>query len=303
MNNSIKEGEVKGENDIVTVTLFISLVGVLLLYWTFSVALHSEPKYKSHAYLGGEESSAFRQATRVLENMAKKRMKLSQKREEKIADMLYRVGWKETPEDIVAQQVVFGGIPLVGFTLFSIFLNNYYFLILAFAVGFFMYRHPFTSLKKAVQAKQQQIQHEFPDFIDQLILLNTAGLIPYEAIKEAAKQAPESLKIDTKRLVSDMQTMPEKQALDKFAETLGLPVAKRFVFAMKQAMDMSPDEAQEIFKIQSDMMRQMRVQNTRKIIKERPSKVRMISMGVYLFIMLIPLAIIVLNFIKIFGEM
>jgi len=280
------------------VIISVATLSVAILYWALTVLLHSDRKYRSEGYANSNKAS-WKIVADYLETFTKKRVKISKEQQEDLAKMLYRVGWTETPEDIVAQQVMFGGLILIGISLFAIFTGEPVFFFVAIVLGVMFYRFPITRLKKAIRAKEEQVIIELPDFIDLLILLFSAGLTPYEAIKRATAQASPGLKLDAERLSKDIDAMPDSQALDRFAENLGVRPAYRFVFAMKQAMEMSKKEAQGIFKSQSNLMREMRTQNIRRIIKLRPGKIQMISWGVFGFVMLVPLSIIALSFVSI----
>ncbi|KQN97021.1 hypothetical protein [Paenibacillus sp. Leaf72] len=276
----------------------LAVLAVLLLYWSFSTMLEKEKKYRSQAYVTGSNKVLWKQMADTLEVIAKNRVKLSETKRRNLESMLYRVGWEETPEDVAAQQLLFGGLSLVGLTLFAIFIESLPFFFIALVVGFVFYLYPMSRLKKAVAYKEEQAKLQLPDFIDLLILLFSAGLTPYNAIKKASEQAPLGLRLDCERLSNDLDAMSESHALDRFAKNVGIPAAKRFCFAMKQAIQMDKSEAQEIFMLQSSLMRSMRIQNQRKVIKERPGRLQLISTGVFVFVMLVPILIIGLNFIK-----
>jgi Flp pilus assembly protein TadB len=280
------------------VFISVALLSVLILYWALTVLFQSDRKFRSQGYTTSQKAS-WKLVADYLETFAKKRVKVSNQQHEKLAKMLYRVGWTETPEDIVAQQVMFGGLVMIGISLFAIVTNEPVFFFVALVLGVMFYRFPLSRLKKAIREKEELATQELPDFIDLLILLFSAGLTPYESIKNATAQASPGLKLDADRLAKDIDAMSDAQALDRFAENLGIRPAQRFVFAMKQAMEMSKKEAQDIFKSQAELMREMRVQNIRRIIKLRPAKVQMISWGVFGFALIVPVSIIALSFVNI----
>ncbi|MDH6372927.1 Flp pilus assembly protein TadB [Paenibacillus sp. PastF-3] len=281
----------------------IALLFLLVLYWAFASIFVSEKKYRSQAYVTNGKQATWKQVAEMMEGAAKRKVKLSHNQKDVLEKMLYRVGWKEAPEDIAAQQLMLGGIAMVGLSLFGIFSGSTVLLFFAVVAGFVFYRYPVNRLKKAVAYKEKQASIYLPDFIELLILLFSAGLTPYEAIKRATEQSPDVLRLDCERLSNDLDIMTEQQALNRFAENVGIGAAKRFVFAMKQAMDMSKKEANQIFNRQSVLMREMRIQNQRKIIKERPARLQLISSGVYAFVLLLPIAIIGVAFVKSMGAM
>ena len=133
-------------------------------------------------------------------------------------------------------------------------------------------------------------------------MLLRAGLTPYQSIKQAVSQTQfKALQNDLERLSTDIDTMNEEAALERFAAYAGIPEAKQFVRAMWQATATNPDQADEIFTTQSNVMRQMREFQNRRTIKEKPLKVRFISLGIFGFILAIPLGVFVINFIQIFS--
>ncbi|MET1174604.1 hypothetical protein [Paenibacillus amylolyticus] len=276
--------------------IIVGAIFFLLLYVSLTTLLTTGRSYRSYAYIADNNKAMWKKVAGSLEVAARSRVKLSTEQHSALEKQLYRLGWKERPEDIAGQQLMFGGLAFVGFTFFSILTNSAPFFFLAIGVGFYFYRYPVSRLKKELSFKEKLAQEKLPDFIDHLILLFSAGLTPYAAIKLACEHAPEGLELDCTRLSKDMDLMSESRALERFAESVGTSSIKRFVFAMKQAIQMSKEEAEEIFKSQTKLMRKIRIQNNRKIIKERPAKLQLISTGMFAFVLAVPLAIIVINF-------
>ncbi|NUU74677.1 hypothetical protein [Paenibacillus xylanilyticus] len=278
--------------------IIIGAIFFLILYVSLSTILSTGKTYRSMAYVPGSNEALWKRVAGSMEMAARSRIKLSSEQHSVLEKQLYRLGWKERPEDIAGQQLMFGGLALVGFSLFAIFTASSVMFILAIFIGFYFYRYPVSRLKKGLSEKERIAQEQLPDFIDHLILLFSAGLTPYAAIKVACDHAPEGLQLDCKRLSKDLESMSEARALEIFAENVGTPSVKRFVLAMKQAIQTSKEEAQHIFKSQTKLMRNIRKQNNRKIIKERPAKLQMISTGMYVFVLAVPVAVIAINFIS-----
>lgn len=213
-----------------------------------------------------------------------------------------RLGLDDTPEDLKARQWLLGGVSLVSFIVLALIFWQPIWLLFGCGVGGLFYYYPILHINKAVQAKKEGVYDELPEFIDLVILLLRAGLTPYQAIKQGVSQVHfKALQVDLERLSTDVDTMSEEAALERFAVYAGIPEARQFVRAIWQATATDREHANDIFTNQSNVMRQMREFRNKRIIKEKPLKVRFISLGVFGFIIAIPLGVFVINFIQIFS--
>ncbi|MFS8581061.1 MAG: hypothetical protein LOD88_13680 [Novibacillus thermophilus] len=214
-----------------------------------------------------------------------------------------RLGMDDTPEDVKARQWLLAGAAFILFALLALVFWQPMWLLLGVGVSGFFYAFPMLYVNKAIREKEEGIFAELPDFIDLIILLMRAGLIPYEAIKQAVSQTKfKALQPDLERLSVDLDTMDTEQALERFACYVGIVEARQFVRAIWQAAATDRQHADEIFQNQSEVMRQLRQQRMRKIIKEKPLKVRFVSMGIFALILAIPLGVFAINFIQIFSS-
>lgn len=213
-----------------------------------------------------------------------------------------RLGLDDTPEDLKARQWLLAGVSLVSFIVLALVFWHPIWLLFGGAVAGFFYHFPVLHVNKAIKDKKEGVYEELPEFIDLIILLLRAGLTPYQAIKQAVSQTHfVSLQNDLERLSTDVDTMNEQAALERFAKYAGIPEAKQFVRAMWQATATDREHANEIFTSQSDVMRQMREFRNRRTIKEKPLKIRFISLGIFGFILAIPLGVFAINFIQMFS--
>lgn len=233
----------------------------------------------------------------------KNRVQVSEKFRNELEWEFERLGLDDTPEDLKARQWLLGGVALVSFIVLAIAFWHPVWLLFGAGVAAFFYYFPVLHINKAIKAKQNALYEELPEFIDLIILLLRAGLTPYQAIKQAVGQSDfNALQTDLERLSTDIDMMNEGAALERFATYAGIPEARQFVRAMWQATATDRDHADEIFTNQTEVMRQLRQQRNRQTIKEKPLKVRFVSLGVFGFILAIPLGVFVINFIQMFSS-
>lgn len=281
-------------NPIIYYVIAIATV-LLLSYFIISTLLHKEKRFRSEKVIQSGGGGIISKITQKYETSAKKKLVLTKIQRSELQDLLNRVGSELTPEDIVVKQRRNLIIAVVGFGVFGVVTQMWFFLLLGLFMGFMFYRLPLTNLVKAEQLKKEEVTKHFPDFIDLLLLLLSAGLTPYQAIEEACNQAPSALKLDCEKLKNDLQNMPDiSKAVHQFAHNLAIKPADRFAIAFEQAVKLSLAESVDIFKKQAEAMRLLREQNNRQMIKMMPDKISALGYGQVSFVIIIPLAIVVI---------
>jgi pilus assembly protein TadC len=130
-----------------------------------------------------------------------------------------------------------------------------------------------------------------------LLLLTQAGFKPYQAIKEASLYTQGELGKEVRQLVIEMDaTGDELKSLQSFADRIDIIELKNVVTALSQAMTTDSAKAREIYAHQANYMREMRVANIKKLIKEVPARVKSFNMILFLITLIITLAPLFLMF-------
>ncbi|WP_025028926.1 hypothetical protein [Caldalkalibacillus mannanilyticus] len=226
--------------------------------------------------------------------------KVSQEQQEELERCFRRLGMKTTVQQFQTERITFVVLMILIFLTLALFSQNFFWVIVAVVAGGFMYFQPILSLQTKITKKENVIREELPDFIDLLILLMNAGLTPNQALKQAVEfNNSEALREDFSVLSVDIETIGEYAAFEEFADRVNISEIKQFSQAFKQAMDVDKEKGKEILASQSEVMRELRMQHLRQTLKQRPMRVQMINMGMFLFILMIPMGIVFLSFMKI----
>lgn len=281
--------------------VLVPVLVVLFLYVVFEKLFRKNDNFRAKAYLDSvERQPMWKRLFIKIETFLGSRVRVSVQKQDSIQDMLDHLGWADTTQNVVAQQLIFGITATFAFLIMSVLMESKLLLFVSPIAGFYFYRFPVSQIKSAMRQMKEQAQMDFPDYGDRLILLLSSGITPYQALKKV--QAPHSIKVASDRMIAELDTLPESVALDRFAEHLGIAEAKPFVRAMKQAIKTDKQGAQGILELQSKYLREMRVQNTRKLIKQRPQKAQMLVLGLFAFVVAIPLSIVAINVVQILGS-
>lgn len=284
--------------------LLIYVIAGLILSGALYFALGKTKGMHIRSWLQKEkdERNSIEWAIDSLNRYTTRFVKVKPDKKRELEAMFERLGWPDTAEDFQASRVSLSIIAGCGFLLLAIITGSTLLYGAALAGAAFFYAYPMMNLKSKLKQKNEQISAELPDYIDLLILLMNAGLTPYQALKQTVSyHEGEGLRQDLQRMMAEMDTVGEMAAFERFAEKLGIQEAKQFAKALKQISSTDQGKAREILRSQSEVMRELKLQQTRKILKERPVKAQMLNFGVFGFIALIPLGIFLINFIKSFS--
>ena len=248
------------------------------------------------------EFNIFEQIVDTLNRHTIKFVRIKPDKKKELEAIFERLGWTDTAEDFQASRVSMA-VLAGGLFLFLAIITGYPLLYVGALVGAgFFYYQPMMTIKSKLKQKIEQIRSELPDYIDLLILLINAGLTPYQALKQSVfYHEGEGLRLDLQRMLAEMDTLGEMLAFERFAERLGIREARQFAKALRQMSATDQERAKEILRSQSEVMRELKLQQKRKILKERPVKAQALNLGLFGFIALIPIAIFLLNFIQAFS--
>lgn len=217
-----------------------------------------------------------------------------------LEEKLEMAGVNKTPEEFMAKQVTTG----LGFVVFSIIwvvlLQTPVILLAGLLLGGFGATLPVSDLEKRIEEKKSFIIMELPDFLDMLVLSLRAGRNLYSAVKKASEQSGPTLRPLLERLQADLELVENKKdALWKFAEATGIQEVKDFVSALEIGLDAKATQAEEIYRSQSKIMRDLRVLALRKHTKSIPARLNMLHVWLYLNCVAIPIVASIMQFINI----
>jgi Flp pilus assembly protein TadB len=251
----------------------------------------SRPAVRIIRSLTGErEGTAYE---RIVEPILKVFRLKDGKHKDYLSYLIDRAGVGTKPEEVVLGQIVLG---IVGFALGSMIAfsaKNSMFLIFAGFAGVVLCRQPVANLKEKARVRKQQARLELPDFIDMIILLLSAGYTVYQAVKKAVEKSKlPALEKDLRLLSSEIEVMGEKEAFERFADRTEVQEARSFASALEQASKAGAKDARAIFEQQTKTMRDLRIATIRKLIKERPAKMKpynYLMMGLVIGVPMLPI--------------
>lgn len=279
-----------------TVIIFVTV------WWALSVVFErkQDRDYPAFKYIMGvsrKEETGFKRILKPVLIVAG--AFVGESRKQTIKEQLKMADIDSTPEEFLAAQVILGlGGALTMLTVYGVTQKSV-FLLLAPIAGVIMFLQPNKAVKNKIIDKKKAIKSELPDFIDTLLLLTEAGYTPYQAIKQVTSYTGGVLGREVKEMAVEMEaTADEIKAMKNFAERMQIPELSNFVAAMIQASTTDSTKAKEIYAQQSFFMREMRMSNLRRLIKELPARVKGYNFLLFIIsiaIPLIPLAVMFLN--------
>jgi len=236
-------------------------------------------------------------------NLLRNMLKLSEGTRTTIQEELIRAGSKDTPEEVVAMQWLFGGVMLVITLTAAWFMHNTVVFLIGTFLTVYMYNGPRSSLRQRAKRRQFAQESELPDFLDQLIIFLSTGMPFYNALERASEICGPALQADVKLLLNDIKSTGETiEPLKKFAERLNQEGVQNFVTAVEQSMSSDARHAQEIYEKQAEQMRAMRQENIRRIIKAKPGELSMLNMLTYALVASIPVFAMLMKFMQTFNK-
>ncbi len=220
-----------------------------------------------------------------------------------LQEKLEMAGISKTPEEFMVKQVTTG----MGFVFFgiiwAIILQTPVVLLPALLLGAFGSTLPAKDLSKRIEEKKNFIIMELPDFLDMLVLTLRAGRNLYSAVKKASEFSGPTLKPLLEKLQADIELVENKKdALWKFAESTGVQEVKDFVSALEIGMDAKAKQAEEIYRSQSKIMRDLRVLALKRYTKSIPAKLNLIHVWLYINCITIPIIGALMQFGSIMGN-
>lgn len=142
--------------------------------------------------------------------------------------------------------------------------------VLAAACGYFA---PDAVLGGRAQKRQQEIERELPDTLDQITISVEAGLGFEASLAQVAQTGTGPLADEIARTLQDIRLgVPRAQALDKLVERTDANDLMRFVHAMRQAEGYGIPIAQ-VLRVQSAELRDKRKQRAEEKAMKVPVKI------------------------------
>ena len=135
------------------------------------------------------------------------------------------------------------------------------------------YFGPDGVLSGRAQSRQQLIQRELPDTLDQITISVEAGLGFEASLARVANTGTGPLAEELARTLQDIRLgVPRRHAMDKLLERTDVPDLMRFVHAMRQAEGYGIPIAQ-VLRVQSGELRDKRKQRAEERAMKVPVKI------------------------------
>lgn len=232
-----------------------------------------------------------------------KNIKLNRLSKMELQDKLNLAGVNKTPEEFMVKQVT-TGLGFVAFSLIWVFILKTPVVLLAgLLLGVLGAGLPAKDLDRRIEEKKNFIIMELPDFLDMLVLSLRAGRNLYSAIKKASEQSGPTLRPLLEKLQADVELADNKKdALWAFAESTGVQEVKDFVSALEIGMDAKAKQAEEIYRSQSKIMRDLRALALKEYTKSIPAKLNMLHVICYMNCIGIPIIGSIIQFATIMGN-
>ncbi len=219
-----------------------------------------------------------------------KNVKLNRLSKMEMTEKLNMAGINKTPEEFMTKQITTGISFFLLSLIFVIASQTPSLLLLGLVLGIIGVIAPLKDLDKKIAEKKSLIIMDLPNFLDMLVLSLRAGRNLYSAIKKASEHSGPVLMPLLEKLQADIELVENKKdALWAFAENTGVQEVKDFVSALEIGMDAKAKHAEEIYRSQSKIMRDLRALALRRYTKTIPAKLKAVHLWIYFNCIMIPI--------------
>ena len=188
---------------------------------------------------------------------------------------LDRVGYKETPEEFYASAIV-KGIYFILLGIILILLNMTIFGVGMMVISIFIYLSSIDKLNDKLKERNEQIMKELPTFIRTYnnTLKQSKDFLKFAInYREIAKP---NFHYDLDVLITDLKTMDEESALNRFANRINISHLTQFTNAVI-ANSKGSDQSVYFQQLNHDM-NMLAIENVKREIDKRPDKVKPMTM-------------------------
>lgn len=166
---------------------------------------------------------------------------------------------------IVASSMVFLLPLLTGFWGY-IFLQPVMFVVIMYIQA--------GSIHKQFKLWQNELIKDLPSLIDKMQISLEAGKPFIHTFQQVQKTVSPRLAKMLERLIIDMQSMKQTEAIDLFARSTGLPVMLKFSAAIKVGLENGYFAAENHFNMLKADLRQLRLISLGELTKSKPEQVK-----------------------------
>ncbi len=202
-------------------------------------------------------------------------------------------------EFIALRILVFFGIPILTFLLFTAMFGNCHPLILSLAtlLGFFL---PPVWLRDTLMKRAKEINRSLPYILDLLTLSIEAGLDFISSVERIVmkKESTGPLYDELFQMLQELKMgKTRREALRDMARRINLDNVNSVVAALIQA-DQLGTSLGPVLRIQSEMLRVRRSQQAEKLAMEAPVKLLFPLLFIFLAVIMLLLSPVVIRFIR-----
>lgn len=259
--------------------------------------LHTHPKELEEKYRPFHEKLLQPIAERIVQLI-----KVNQLTKLELEENLQMAGLDKTPEEFYAKQLTTGLAFLFFAAIWALLLRTPAILVPGLVLAAFGVTLPARDLDKQIQEKKNMIIIELPDFLDMLIISLRAGRNLTSAVRKAAEHAGPNLRPLLERLQANLELAENKKdPLWEFAESTQIQEVKDFVSALEIGMDAKAKQAEEIYRSQSRIMRDLRTMALKRYARSIPAKLNLLHVWLYLNCVAIPIIGAVMQFSQVMG--
>lgn len=259
--------------------------------------LHTHPKELEEKYRPFHEKLLQPIAERIVQLI-----KINRLTKLELEENLQMAGLDKTPEEFYAKQLTTGLAFLFFAAIWALLLRTPAILVPGLVLAAFGGTLPARDLEKQIQEKKNMIIIELPDFLDMLIISLRAGRNLASAVRKAAEHAGPNLRPLLERLQANLELAENKKdPLWEFAESTQIQEVKDFVSALEIGMDAKAKQAEEIYRSQSRIMRDLRTMALKRYARSIPAKLNLLHVWLYLNCVAIPIIGAVMQFSQVMG--
>lgn len=182
------------------------------------------------------------------------------------------------------------GVFIISFLLMAVGEIDFIMVVFSLAVLIGIFLAPDNDLKNKIERKKIQVQLDFPDFLNKLILLINAGMTVTKAWEKIATSNKKATPLyeEIELVMHEIRSgKPEFQAYEDFARRCRIPEITRFTAVVLQNMKKGNSELVSVLRLQASECWEMRKNAAKRLGEEASTKLLLPMMLMFVAILLI----------------
>lgn len=221
------------------------------------------------------------------------------KPESKLRFRYRQLGYREPYEIYIVRSVGMALLPSIAMLFLGLASGELFFWIVSPMIAAVLSWYFINRIQSAYQKRQSRIIADLPFLIGQMTVALEVGRPLTGIFEEVSRRCDPPLAAMLKRLIANMNIMPQKEALALFAAEVDVPIMLEFTSTVNVIADKGFYEAEEDLSMIKDGLRSLSKQALRVKTRGNPAKMNVF----YALVMVHVIVFMVLMMLKMFAAM